>query len=274
MGKVIKTQTGPRTHEGINRAKMNAQTHGLYTKGLLASESASDFKSMVGRLHEDWKVQCDTGELLVNQLAGLVIRQSRLDAARARYSDAPICFRQDKSDFCFHTGIDADLINQLPMWFFTNCAEVPIRCEPARKIMGQARYLAANYSHRLAEMACTELPQLWLEVMGSPGPNFKTSLTQRICQIHECESEQEAIKLHIELIGKKYRFELLWLDKQEKIEAVLERMNATRVLQALSRSDWLKVELSIHRQIQDKIGQLIALADYKRKGKPILIESA
>ncbi|MFM7012934.1 MAG: hypothetical protein ACKO0Z_26995 [Betaproteobacteria bacterium] len=274
MGKVIKTQTGPRTQDGMNRSKMNAQTHGLYTKGLLASESAANFKSLVSRLHNDWRVQCDTGELLVNQLAGLVIRQSRLEAARARYSDAPICFRQDKSDFCIHTGIDADLINQLPMWFFTDSAEVTVRCEPAKKIMSEARYLATNYSPRLSEMACTELPRLWLEVMGSPGPNFKTSLTQRMCQIHECESDQEAIKLHIELLSSKYRFELLWLQKQEKIAAVLERMNATRVLNALSRTDWLKVELSIHRQIQDKIAQLIALADYHSKGKPILIESA
>lgn len=274
MGKVINTQTGPRTQEGINRSKMNAQTHGLYTKGLLASESAGNFKSLVGRLHKDWGVQCDTGELLVNQLASLVIRQSRLEAARASYSDAPICFRQDKSDFCIHTGIDASLINQLPMWFFTDDAEIPIRCEPAGKIMRQARFLASNYSQQLAEMACTELPQLWREVMGSPGPNFRTSLTQRMCQIHECESEEEAIRLHIGVIGKKYRFELLWLEKQETIEAVLERMKATRVINALSRPDWLKVELSIHRQIQDKIAQLIALADYHRKGKPILIEPA
>lgn len=110
--------------------------------------------------------------------------------------------------------------------------------------------------------------------MGSPGPNFRTSLTQRMCQIHECESEEEAIRLHIGVIGKKYRFELLWLEKQETIEAVIERMKATRVINALSRPDWLKVELSIHRQIQDKIAQLIALADYHRKGKPILIDPA
>jgi hypothetical protein len=50
-------------------------------------------------------------------------------------------------------------------------------------------------------------------------------------------------------------------------------MKASRVLQALSRSDWLKVETTIHRQIQDKIAQLIALADYHRKGKTILLES-
>lgn len=272
MGKLIKSQTGPRTQEGKIRSSMNALTHGLYTRGLLANESEKDFRSMVSRLHKDWLVQCEAGENLVNQLASLIFRQSRLDAARATYSDAPICFRQDKSDFCIHTGIDSDLVNLLPVWFFTTSKEVANRCEPAGKIMGQARYLETNYTHQLAEMACTELPQLWLEVMGSSAPNFRTSITQRMCQIHECESEQDAIKLHISIIGKKYRFELLWLEKQEKIEAVLERMNATRVLQALSRADWLKVEMTIHRQIQDKIAQLIALAEYHRKGKPILLE--
>lgn len=273
MGKLIKSQTGPRTQEGKVRSSMNALTHGLYTRGLLANESAEDFRSMVSRLHKDWHVQCEAGENLVNQLASLIFRQSRLDSARATYSDAPICFRQDKSDFCIHTGIDSDLVNQLPVWFFAASEEVASRCEPAGKIMAQARYLETNYTNQLAEMACTEMPQLWLEVMGSPAPNFRTSLTQRMCQIHECESVEDAMKLHIALIGKKYRFELLWLEKQEKIEAVLERMKATRVLQALSRADWLKVETTIHRQIQDKIAQLIALAEYHRKGKTILLET-
>lgn len=77
-------------------------------------------------------------------------------------------------------------------------------------------------------MARTELPQLWLFVMGSPRPNFKNSITERKQQVHECESLEGAVELHVELIKRNYHYELLWLQKHKTMKAVKIKMRASK----------------------------------------------
>ena len=122
--------------------------------------------------------------------------------------------------------------------------------------------MAQNYSVKLSEMACTELPQLWLFVMGTPGPNFKTSITERMQQIHECETLEAAALLHVDLVKDKFQYELMWVKKRKTIEAVKIKMRASKALHAISRPDWQKAEAQINKQIAETIRQLVSLRHY------------
>ena len=192
MGKVISTKTGPRTLEGKKRSSINAQTHGLYTTALLPSESIEDYNHLVERLCIDWDVQCSTGEALVNKFASLIVRQRRPDFARTGISNSALCYQQDIKNFCHNIGVSEIYAIDMPRWFFEQRPETLQKCELAGTILRQAEYLASHYSAELSVMANTELRQLWVEVMGSPGPNFKTSITQRMCQVHGCDEEKQA----------------------------------------------------------------------------------
>jgi len=270
MTQIQKIRPGPITPEGKKKSSMNARTHGLYSRSLLVSESPQQFKALVASMMAEWHVQCTTGELLVNQLAALIYRQSRFESARSAYSESTFATTQDIDEFCMAAGISIDLAHKLPCWYFFDDPEAQKRCEFAEKVYDQATFLAKNYSLRLSEMACTELPQLWLAVMGSPGPNFKTSITERMRQIHECESLEQAAELHVGLLKERYKFELMWIQKHKAIEAVKTKMRAAKTLNAISRSDWQKAEAQINRQIADTIRQLVSLRNYHGQGLEVI----
>lgn len=262
MAQLQKLKTGPITPEGKKRSSLNARTHGLYSRSLLGNESPQHFKQLVASLMNEWRVQCSTGELLVNQLAALIYRQSRFESARSAFSESTFTEYKDIKDFCTAAGIGIDLAPKIPRWYFFDDPEAQGKCAFAGKVFWQANFLVDNYSVKLAEMACTELPQLWLAVMGSPGPNFKTSITERMRQIHQCESLEEAAVLHAALVKERYKFELLWLEKHKVIEAVKIKMSASKTLHAISRPDWQKAEAQISRHIADTIRQLVSLRHY------------
>jgi len=262
MTQLQKIKPGALTAKGKERSSMNARTHGLYSRSLLGSESPQQFKSLVAGMMADWAVQCTTGELLVNQLAALVFRQSRFESARIAISESAFTEYRDLKDFCAAAGIGFDHAHQLPGWYFFDDPEAMERCEYAVKVNNQAVYLAQNYSVKLSEMACTELPQLWLFVMGTPGPNFKTSITERMQQIHECETPEAAALLHVKLVKDKFQYELMWVKKRKTIEAVKIKMRASKALHAISRPDWQKAEAQINKQIAETIRQLVSLRNY------------
>ena len=108
MTQLQKIKPGPVTAEGKRRSSMNARTHGLYSRSLLGSESPQHFKSLVASMMEDWAVQCSTGELLVNQLAALVFRQSRFESARIAISESAFTEHRDIKEFCEAAGIGFD----------------------------------------------------------------------------------------------------------------------------------------------------------------------
>ncbi len=262
MAQINKTKSGPITPEGKKISSLNARTHGLYSRSLLSNESPQHFKALVTSLMKEWHVQCATGEMLVNQLATLVYRQSRFESARSTYSESTFTEYKDLKDFCSAAGISFELAHKLPRWYFFDDPEAIKKCAFAGKVHNQAVYLVENYSVRLSEMACTELPQLWLAVMGSPGPNFKTSITERMRQIHQCETLEEAAALHVALLKESFKFELLWLRDHKTIEAVKIKMQASKTLFAITRPDWQKAEAQINRQIADTIRQLVSLRHY------------
>ena len=271
MTQLQKIKPGPVTAEGKKRSSMNARTHGLYSRSLLGSESPQQFKSLVASLMADWDVQCSTGELLVDQLAALVYRQARFESARFAISESAFTEYKDLKDFYMAAGIGVDHAHKLPRWYFFDDPDAMQRCEFAGKVHSQASYLHKNYSARLTEMARTELPQLWLFVMGSPGPNFKTSITERMQQVHECESLEGAVELHVELIKRKFQYELLWLEKYKTIEAVKIKMRASKALHAISRPDWQKAESQINRQIAENIRQLVSLRHYHKQEAQVIV---
>ena len=265
MVQLQKVKPGPITPEGKKRSSMNARTHGLYSRSLLSSESPQQFKALVASMMTEWHVQCATGEVLVNQLAALIYRQSRFESARSAFSESTFTEYKDVKDFCTAADISTDLAHKLPRWYFFEDPEAQKKCEFAGKVYSQATYLVENYSVRLSEMACTELPQLCLAVMGSPGPNFKTSITERMRQVHQCDSLEEAAELHSELLKERYKFELMWLEKHKTIEAVKIKMRASKALNAISRPDWQKAEAQINKQVADTIRQLVSLRHYHGK---------
>ena len=108
MTKIQKIKTGPTTPEGKKRSSMNARTHGLYSSALLPSERPEEFRSLVANLCGDWRVQCTTGELLVNQLAALTYRQARFERARSAISESTFAELHNIKEFCTAAGIGVD----------------------------------------------------------------------------------------------------------------------------------------------------------------------
>lgn len=75
---------GPRTPQGKERSRRNAQKHGVFSKVvLLVDESKSDFDSMLNGLREDYRPDGSIEEILVEKLATLVWRQRRALIAEA-----------------------------------------------------------------------------------------------------------------------------------------------------------------------------------------------
>lgn len=249
---------------------MNARTHGLYAKTLLPSESPDDFKSLVAGLQRDWPLSCTTGLLLINQLALLMIRKSRVESSRSVFSIKGHHEHLSRVDFCLKLGLDSNLAGRLPDWFFDEDPTAIERCEFAARLMKQGNFLRDNFSTQLVEMARTNLPDLWLDVMGSPAPNFKTSVVERMCHIHKCESSELAVMAHQKFTQDRYKYELLWIDKRERIKSVIEVIRANQIINAMSRSDLMKLEASLDRQTIDTIRQLMALVEFQKRHAQVI----
>ena len=74
--------TGPRTPLGKERSKHNATTHGIFSRvALLASESQSEFDSLLEGLRRYFRPKGTLEEILVEKLATLIWRYRRLLSA-------------------------------------------------------------------------------------------------------------------------------------------------------------------------------------------------
>jgi len=75
----IRKGTGPRTAQGKQRSKLNALKHGLLSKAvLLKGESRPEFLSLLNGLRDDLQPQGKLETVLVENLAALLWRKSRL----------------------------------------------------------------------------------------------------------------------------------------------------------------------------------------------------
>ncbi len=76
--------TGPRTHNGKQRSKVNATTHGIFSSVvILKSESTSEYESLLDDLRNDFRPAGRLEETLVEKLAVLLWRLRRLLKAEA-----------------------------------------------------------------------------------------------------------------------------------------------------------------------------------------------
>ena len=155
-------------------------------------------------------------------------------------------------------------------WFFDDDPKVIEQCEFAARLRKQINFLRDNFSTQLVEMARTNLPDLWLDLMGSPAPNFNTSIVERMCQVHKCESSELAVISHQEFTKERYKYELLWIDKLERIKSVIEVIRANQIIHAMSRSDLMKLETSLERQTIDTIRQLMALVEFQQRHAQVI----
>ena len=257
-------QTGPITVNGKQRSSLNARTHGLYTKTLLPNERPEDLKSLVASLQKDWPVTSTTGQLLIYHLATLMFRKSRLEAARSAMSSKALHDHGDRVSFCIKLGLDTCEAERIPEWFFEESTTTQERCALAGRIRQQATFLKDNYSTHLVEMAVTNLPDLWRDVMGTSAPNFNTSIVERMCQVHKCESNELAVNTHLQCVMDRFEFELMWTEKRERIKNIVECMRATKIIDAMSRGDLMKLESSLEGQTIDTIRQLMSLIDFQQ----------
>lgn len=71
--------SGPRTASGKQRSRLNAQTHGIFSRGrIVGDESASEFTFLLERLLEDLKPEGTLETILVDQLATILWRRRRV----------------------------------------------------------------------------------------------------------------------------------------------------------------------------------------------------
>jgi hypothetical protein len=71
--------SGPRTAIGKQRSRLNAQTHGIFSRGrIVGDESASEFEFLLKGLVEDLKPEGTLETILVDQLATILWRRRRV----------------------------------------------------------------------------------------------------------------------------------------------------------------------------------------------------
>lgn len=76
--------TGPRTATGKQRSRLNAQTHGIFSKGrIVGDESAREFEFLLQSLLDDLKPEGTLERILVDQLATIFWRKRRVFRAEA-----------------------------------------------------------------------------------------------------------------------------------------------------------------------------------------------
>jgi hypothetical protein len=268
-----KPQTGPLTDAGKKRSSMNARTHGLYSRTLLPTEDLNDFKSLVQSLHDEWGVKGPTADLLINDLALCYYRLSRLEFAKSVKSNSLFSDYLSRKDFCIRLGLEFDEAKKLPDWFFDTSLETIKTCEQAKLLLDQCDHLRKNMSPDIVKNAHKELRELWLYVMGNAKPEKDVSITKRICELMDCESESLAFGMLHKEIHKDYRYELLWISMRERIVDLIRALQAGHLIFVITRPDWLKAELSIQRQISTNMAQLMALKCQQERDDPDVIEA-
>jgi hypothetical protein len=83
--------SGPRTASGKQRSRLNAQTHGIFSKGrLVGDESAREFELLLKGLLDDLKPEGTLETILVDQLATILWRRRRVLLAESGEIDKAI----------------------------------------------------------------------------------------------------------------------------------------------------------------------------------------
>lgn len=73
---IARSGTGPRTHDGKQRSKINAITHGIFSSVvILKGESRSEFEALLDDLRNDFQPAGRLEETLVEKLAVLLWKQ-------------------------------------------------------------------------------------------------------------------------------------------------------------------------------------------------------
>lgn len=273
MTHVKKPQTGPLTDAGKKRSSMNARTHGLYSRTLLPTEDPNDFKSLVQGLHEEWRVRGPTADLLINDLALCYFRLSRLEYAKSIKSSSQFSDELKRKDFALRLGLGLDDIKKLPNWFFDTSLDNEKRCAEGKHVLDQCKYLRNNLTPEVIKNAHKNLRHLWLYVMGDAKPNNDETITKRICEIMDKDSEAYAIDNLLREIQNDYKYELLWLREKERIIDLIRMLQASHSIFVMTRPDWLKAEAAIQRQISTNLAQLMALKVQQNRDDPDVIEA-
>jgi hypothetical protein len=82
---------GPRTAIGKRRSRLNAQTHGIFSRGrIVGDESAGEFKFLLQGLVDDLKPEGTLETILVDQLATILWRSRRVLRAESAEIDKAI----------------------------------------------------------------------------------------------------------------------------------------------------------------------------------------
>jgi hypothetical protein len=266
-------QTGPLTDAGKKRSSLNARTHGLYSRTLLPSEDPNEFKSLVQNLHQEWSVHGPTADLLLNDLALCYYRLSRLEYAKSVKSNSQFSDQLNRKDFGLRLGLELDEIKKLPNWFFDTSLVNDKRCEEAKHVLNQCNHLRINLTPEVIRNAHKNLRHLWIYVMGVSKPDKDVTITKRICEMMNSESEYYALGNLFKEIQKDYKYELLWLREKDRIINLIGMLQASHSIFVMTRPDWLKAESLIQRQISTNIAQLMALRIQQDRYDPEVIEA-
>jgi hypothetical protein len=98
--------TGPRTAIGKRRSRLNAQTHGIFSKGrLVGDESSREFRFLLEGLLDDLKPEGTLERVLVDQLATILWRRRRV--LRAEAAEIERAARYSATDYFMSQAVEA-----------------------------------------------------------------------------------------------------------------------------------------------------------------------
>jgi hypothetical protein len=84
--------------------------------------------------------------------------------------------------------------------------------------------------------------------MGSAANNPQRTLNERLTEMYRQSSPQANLQAFIDDYQKRYQFDLMWCEGRDRYLAVLDSMRAQYMMETLSRPDWNKLEMSLHRK--------------------------
>jgi hypothetical protein len=216
--------TGPTTEKGKAVSSRNATKKGIFVKGYLPGEDASEQQALVHYLMARWKVEQYPERLThIRDIEETDLRIARIRIAERRQIEGAMLSKEVAFEFAQHARLPASVHAQLPPWYFRDDAYGLDEKDMALfydRVQEQALDLKARFCDQIIPFIEQEFPQLHEYVL--EGFPLKTSFITALGQRYKQSAPTLNLGLVSNEIGEHYRMHILWASDPVTFETIIE----------------------------------------------------
>lgn len=216
--------TGPTSAEGKAISSRNATKKGIFVKGYLPGEDASDQQALVHYLIARWKVDQYPERLThIRDIEESDLRMARIRSAERREIEGAMLSKEVAYEFAQHARLPAEVHSKLPSWFFRNDAYGLDEKDMALyydRVQEQALDLKARFCDQIIPHIEQEFPQLHEYVL--EGFPLKTSFITALGQKYKQSAPTLNLGVLSNEISEHYRMHILWASDPVTFETIIE----------------------------------------------------